>query len=239
MTTPVLSPLQCDSCGGHAPLRDAPTSDCAFCETPVPIPADYLAAARERLAGDQARAKAEPAWASLSQGPTTGQQVGAGAALFCLPLVATATLGLLPAAPWSTAQIMAAGTLPAFLPGAAWAAWIVAVVALGRLSAASLAAKPSKTEGGPLRCRGCGAALTQEPDALSCTCLYCATDSVVADSAVAQAESAATDKAQTSLGQAVDELRARRTRAAVGISAAALGLAVTSAAVWFGLFATV
>jgi len=230
-----LEPLRCAGCGSPAPLAARPSVACPACAREVAVPADYLAAARLHEAGVAARAAAESVFARLLRpAPWTGP---AGLALLALaPPAATLAANLL-LPDRAPAALFGVATLPALLPGAALWTWSAAAGATARPYREALAAAPPPRGSSAPGCRSCGAPLDAAPGALSATCLYCGTDSLLERLPLGEL-GAALRGTLTDLRSAVGALRRRRLALALGLGAAALLVAALSAAVVLAVLAT-
>lgn len=78
--------------------------------------------------------------------------------------------------------------------------------------------------GGVLACRRCGGTLVVESGALSASCRYCGTDSLVTDLPPIAASVAARDAALTTLDDATRALRRRRVEIGAGVVGFGVGV---------------
>lgn len=231
-----LRPLRCDACGSPAPLAERPAVRCPACGGEVPVPADYLEAARLRRADVEARRAAEPLFARLVR-PRPWVH-GAGLALLAgLPPLVTAASSL--AWPFHPpAALFGLLTVPALLPGAATCVWARVAAATARPFREALAATRPAGGQGPPGCRSCGAPLEAAPDALAATCLYCGTDSLLEALPLGEL-GAALRGSLTRLRDATGALRRRRAGLALGLAGATVVAAAVSAALVLAVLATV
>jgi predicted RNA-binding Zn-ribbon protein involved in translation (DUF1610 family) len=233
-----LKPLKCGNCGGSPPLVAATSTPCPFCSVTVAIPDEYARAAQARASSDEARMKAEPIWRLLSGGiPKVFIYVGA-ILMVILPPVATGLGHLLPETPLASAQILAIFALPAILPGGLVFTLAGALRTIGRPYKIALGARPPEKEGFPPGCRTCGAGLKVTSHALSASCAYCGTDSIV-EGISAKRERAALSGSLRSLGDAVRALRRRWAWTVLGILGAFALIGGLSALVAMAFFMTV
>ncbi len=202
-----LEPIHCQRCGAAVPLIDAPEQTCRYCEHAVETPPEYLDAVHARRDIVAARKAAEPKWRRLAAGSSPWWMIAGGALMTLAPPTATAVgFSLEPAQ--STALIFALMTLPSLFPGSLVFVWGATSDLTRDGVRAMVAARPSDKEGAPPECRVCGAPLEVSNAELSCTCLYCGTDSLVTDIPVT-AISAERRQAFGSLERATRVLRLR------------------------------
>jgi uncharacterized Zn finger protein (UPF0148 family) len=213
-----LAPLSCPSCGGAVPLGRLATVACPYCAATVEVPAAWRAAVDARAAEDRVRAEVEPRWRSLSRPPPRLEALAA-ALLFALPPAATALVQATRWPPLSPLASLLAVALPAVLPGALLWLWLAALRATLLGFRLELAARPPATAGGPVACRGCGAPLSVEGDALAATCAYCGADSLVVDLPPSAASEERARSALHTLAEAVSALGRRRALLVVGLGA--------------------
>lgn len=218
-----LAPLQCASCGAAVPLVDAAQHPCPFCQHTISTPPDYLQAVSLRREAVAARKAAEPQWQRLAAGSSPWWKILGATALTFAPPVLTA-IGLAAEPAHATASVFALFTLPALLPGGILYVWGATSDASHRGMQSALAARPPKSEGAPPTCRVCGAPLAVGEGDISCTCLYCGTDSLV--SAMPTAIHSEHGKALSSLADATRAVRLRSwlvRLALLGIAAVIIG----------------
>ncbi len=232
-----LAPLRCSECGGIAPLQEALEVACPYCAAMVPIPRDYVAAAKLRTQEHATRREAEPMWRAVADGVRPWVEYTALASVALVPPAAALMVNLL--RDWnSQGDVMAFVALPLLLPGAAIFLWASAVNETTLGFKAALGAQPGKGEGKPLGCRSCGAPLDVEPDALFATCLYCETDSLLEVMPLGRlAERLRTTL--TTLRDATRALRRRRRLLAFGVSGFTLFVGVVSALLAYAVKTTV
>jgi hypothetical protein len=232
-----LKPLRCDECGGGAPLVEALEVACPYCEAMVPIPADYMQAAKLRTQERTARRDGEPLWRAVADGVNQWVPIAGLAAVALLPPAAALAANLVH--DWgSQGDVMAFVALPLLLPGAATFLWSSAVNETTLGFRAALGAQAPKEEGKPLECRSCGAPLEVEPEALFANCLYCENDSLL--EVIPLGELAGKLRATLStLRDAARALRRRRRLLAFGILGVATLVATISALLAFAVKATV
>lgn len=233
-----LTPLKCSGCGGSPPLVMAPRTQCPFCGLHVTVPENYQKAAQARRAGKEARLKAEPAWRRLSNGVPGVFLIVGGLLMLCLPPIATVLGHSMPRVPLASAQIIAMFSLPALLPGALVFTLAGALQVVGRTFQTALAARPPTNDGQPPGCRTCGAGLNVEHDALSASCGYCDTDSIVTGIS-ARRERAELGLSLRSLADAVRALKRRWAWITGGLLGAFSLIGGLSALVAYAFFATV
>ncbi|HBP18248.1 MAG TPA: hypothetical protein DEA08_10705 [Planctomycetes bacterium] len=232
-----LRPLRCPECGGGAPLVEAPETACAYCGATVPIPADYVEAARLRGQERVARQQAEPLWRALADGAPAWVPLAALGAVALAPPAGALAVNLL--SEWSSqADVMAFVALPLLLPGAGVFFWASAVNATTLGFRAALGARAPKEEGQPPGCRSCGAPLEVEPGALFATCLYCETDSLL-ESMPLDRLAEGLRQTLSSLQDAVRALRRRRRLLAFGTFGFTLLIGTVSALLAYAVKATV
>lgn len=220
--------LHCDRCGAAVPLRAATSLECRHCRAPVAIPEQLRAAAEARAADERVRREVEPRWHALSTGAGPGVEAGAMLLLLVLPPLLTWFAQSQGSPPPSPEENLGYVAFPALLPGALLWLWATTVnAAVLRIRRVMRARRDSAA--GELGCRNCGAPLAPESDALTATCLYCGTDSLVRDLPPAAESVAARDQALRTLDQAVRVLRRRRVNLALGVAALGLGVAAAVA----------
>ncbi|MCP4135796.1 MAG: hypothetical protein GY754_32810 [bacterium] len=177
-----LKPVTCPGCSGPVPLIEADTTSCPYCKTEVDIPDEYEKAVRASRASSEARKAMEPLWSRVSREAPKRSLIAALVLTALLPPIATLLANIIPYPPMNQLMILAAFSFPSILPGAGIWIWSVAINATtARFKQALSARPPQKIRGneGPPCCRSCGAPLTVEKDALSATCVYCNTDSIL------------------------------------------------------------
>jgi hypothetical protein len=229
-----LKPIHCTGCGGAVPLLNQPRVICPYCGAGVVIPQDYLKAAQARAGESAARQAMEPLWEKLSRPvPRWLGTVGVLAVVF-LPPALTLLAHLLTFPPWSTLEILAKVAIPALVPGATMWLWAAATGATTIAFQQTMAAAPAKDGRGPLCCRLCGAPLSIESEALSASCAYCGTDSVVQGLPVVRMQ-IKWKKAMRTLKEATEALKRRRVLLALGIFGGALFIGSSTALLWIGL----
>lgn len=229
-----LRPLRCDACGNPAPLVEQPVARCGACGGDVPVPADYLQAARLHQAAAAARAAAEPVFARLTR-PSPASATAGLVLLAALPPVVTVAANLaLPLEP--QAALFGLLTLPALLPGAGLWLWASAAAATALPFREALAAAAPERLEGPPGCRSCGAPLTVEPGALAATCLYCGTDSLLEVLPLSDL-SRALRASLTSLRDGARALRRRRVLLGLGVTGLLLLVGALSSALIVALLA--
>jgi len=200
---PRLQPLVCPSCAGPIPLADADSVSCPYCQTPVPVPAAYRQLKRERAALTAERAAAEKLYRRLGHAPPRVLKLFRffespwfwmfGAGFWIVACAVVFVIGT----PWVGATffhvntndlltdavqdaISVGGTIGSIVLGLLLASWSRKRVASRAGLQVALAAAPPESEGGPARCRRCGAALTVAPGVLGARCDYCHADNLVA-----------------------------------------------------------
>ena len=231
-----LKPIHCEDCGGAVPLVAEALVECPYCASTVAIPSDYLKAAAARAGESAARKATEPLWEKLSRPvPKWLGTVGILAVVF-LPPALTLLAHLLTFPPWSTLEILAKVAIPGLVPGATLWLWAAAAGATTLAFQQGMAAAPAKAGKGPPCCRQCGAPLCVEADALSASCAYCGTDSVVQSLPVKTMQTR-WKKALRTLEQATVALKRRRVLLALGILGGALFIGSSTALLWLGLAA--
>jgi hypothetical protein len=218
----MIEQLKCASCNASLALADAPSVQCWYCGEVCRVPEELrrlLRLARERT---QATTRAAAQWRQL-------EAVRVPRALY----VACSLMPLALFAGGIVAGLAVAWLIPArraaVAPALAWTTWLPlipltyaaferglrAMLASGvDWISATFASLPPANEGGPPRCRLCGAPLTIEPDDIFVRCAYCDAESLVGVSPERIAAfAAARDKAKASASRAT-ELLVRRRRAA-------------------------
>ncbi|MEB2312362.1 MAG: hypothetical protein OZ921_00580 [Sorangiineae bacterium] len=214
-----LAPVFCTNCGATLPLSvPAPQVRCPYCGTMCSLPPDYVRAAELRLREQEARRPAEPLWRTLSASAPSWAIPTALAVTALLPPAATLVAWLMPALELGEVEVTAFVSLPALLPGAAFALWSFSVSSTTMRFTEALTARRRQDV---VTCRQCDAPLAPEPGALAATCGYCGADSLLED-LPAHALTASLAVAMSTLDEAVRKLRARRTMLALG----AFGLAL-------------
>ena len=227
-----LKPIICESCGGAVPLLDAVERPCPYCRKPVLTPPQYLEALGATREAARARALAEPKWKRLASGSSSLWEIMGAAAMVVVPPMLTAFAhGIRPAL--ASAAVLSLFTLPAIIPGAVVFLWGVTANATRERYRTLLAAQPPPKEGQLPGCRQCGAPLDLSEGALSSTCLYCGTDSLV-DSIPTEAMQADKDMALRSLADATHALLRRLWQ--VGLSL--VGTGVLLAGLSIGIYGT-
>jgi hypothetical protein len=175
-----LTPIICGGCGAAVPLVDAAQQICAFCHHVVVIPPSYLQAVTGRRAAVAARKAAEPKWQRLSSGSSPWWK-GIGGALMALAPPTLTAVGFSMQPAHTTAAVFALFTLPSLMPGGVVFVWGATADLTREGYQNALAARPPDKHGAPPNCRECGAPLAVAAGELSCTCLYCGTDSLVSN----------------------------------------------------------
>lgn len=221
-----LAPLHCDHCAAPIPLVDASAQICPFCQHTLVTPPAYIEAVSLRRETVAARRAAEPQWQRLAAGSSPWWQIIGGAMMTLGPPILTA-VGLSAEPARSTAAVFALFTLPSLLPGGVVSVW-GATADISRAGVErSLAARPASRAGAPPHCRECGAPLAVAKGELSCTCLYCGTDSLIRDIPL-RALAAERSHAITSLSDAASAIRRRMWMvrlAILGITTVLFGIA--------------
>ena len=236
-----LAPIHCPACGAPVPLGSELEPRCAHCSTSVALPTPYAEAARAVAAAAAARRAAEPHLRRLSWGAGTPTRLVT--ALFLLaapPCAALVGEGLLRLDP---TVVFAGMVLPSLLPGVTLWAWTVTARELGAEFTAALAAAPPPTPGKPPGCRSCGAPLAVESragglPALSASCGYCGTDSLVTTIPL-RAVRSERYAASARLAEAIRALRQRRAMLVLGILGGGAVVGLVSLALLVGLVLTV
>lgn len=225
-----LRPLQCTGCGAAVPLVDAPRAPCPFCQHEVVAPPAYIEAVAARRELVAARQRAEPRWKKLEAGSSVWWKIiGAGAMALAPPVMTAIGLGAEPA--HATASVFALFTLPAMFPGGVVFVWGATSDISHRGIRSQLAARPPREPGSLPSCRECGAPVAIAPGEISCTCLYCGTDSIVTDVPLG----AIVGERQEALETLADATRAVRVRAWL-VRLAVLGTAAFLTGVAFALY---
>lgn len=236
-TRQALVPLRCPGCGGGPPLVEASEVACPFCGAAVPIPPDYLEAARLRGQERVARQAAEPAWRAVAKGVPAWLPFAALGGVALAPPIAS--LGVNFVHDWSSqADVMAFVALPLLLPGAALFFWSSAVNETTLGVRAALSAAAPREEGQPLGCRNCGAPLEVEAESLFATCLYCETDSLLEVMPLRPLSEALRGTLST-LRDATEALLRRRRLLAFGVLGFTLLIGAVSGLLAFAVRATV
>lgn len=187
-----------------------------------------------------ARRAAEPRLRRLGWGSGTLTRLLTAAALLgAPPLGVLLGEGLLRL---DTSVVFAGLVLPALAPGVALWAFTATARQLGAEFTAALAAAPPSSAGRPPGCRSCGAPLALESSgaglpALSATCAYCGTDSLV-NTVPLRAVRSQRYAATAALGEAIRGLRRRRVLLALGILGGASVVGLISLALVAGLLLT-
>lgn len=230
-----LAPIRCTSCDAPLPLADpTPTLPCPYCGERNTLPPNYVEAAALHQREHEARERAEPLWRKVGRG-APGWSAGLALALVVfLPPLATLVGLLLPGLELGVAEATALFTLPALLPGAGLWIWSGAISATTMRFRAALAARAPEHEKRAPGCRTCGAPLGVRPGALTATCGYCGTDSLLERVPVGEL-ARALGRTLTSLGDAVTALRRRRAILGLGTAGAALLVAGSSVLLWITL----
>ncbi len=201
-----LEVLSCASCGAPVALGDGDEAACASCGGRTQIPAEHRAL-RDASGWDaQTRRAAEAALHTFDAPPGLFMRVVAwfagwpfaavfmlfGVPLFFFDLVVAVKLSALLCRalgwPHQNIDVMPIDMLSVMMGVVLWLMTIVPAylaayggrrVTARRHLLAALAARPPTSPGGPARCRGCGAPLTVEADALVARCLYCRAENAV------------------------------------------------------------
>lgn len=206
-----LEPLRCEACGGAVPLADGATSRCPYCDAPVEIPAAYGRLAEAHATEVDTRRELEQRFRTVSEPPPRSTDVLAIALVLLLPPVLGVAEVLLAGAAADTVLVFATAVVPALLPGTCLWVWSASVHATIVRFQLALAGSPPEREGGPPRCRSCGAPLDVEPDAFAARCAYCGTDSLLSnlEGAARRLHDRLRGELHT-LGEAAAALRTRR-----------------------------
>jgi len=237
-----LAPIFCNGCGAPLPLAiPQPQVNCPYCSAVNALPQEYVAAAAMRQKESAARAAAEPLWQKLGEKPSEGAELAGGFAVIFLPPLATLLGYFLKRPDVDAATLTAVFTLPAIVPGAGLWLWAAAVKATTSGLRAQLAARPLQGKGGnkgkdALGCRNCGATLSFSEGALSATCGYCGTDSLVQAVPKMQIK-AKMQQALRGLDEAVELLRKRRTVLGLGVAGLSVLIAGACGLLWYALIA--
>ena len=203
----ILTPITCESCGGAVPLVDANERPCPFCNASIITPPNYLDALSATRDAASARAEAEPKWRKLASGSSVRWYIAGAAAMVCVPpLITAAAHGLRPAL--ASVAVLSLFTLPSLIPGAVVFIWGITANATRERYRTLLSARPPSQPGHLPGCRQCGAPLDITDGALSSTCLYCGTDSLV-DAIPTESLQADKELAIRSLADATQALRKR------------------------------
>ena len=230
----MLAPLACDSCGAKVPLAATPEASCPYCHTAVAIPPDYLSVQNLRAQANELRCSVESRWQAVTKPPWRGWQWLAAGATVTLPPAASLAAALFAPGAWSMADNTLLVALPTLVPGGSLLIWAIAAKGTTVRYQAALAAGPPERTGGSPTCRNCGAPLGIESGAVSATCGYCGTDSVVRCVLLAQARTRLRGRLQT-LKETVEALRA--CRILLGIGAIVIGVPIVMMAllIWGGM----
>lgn len=201
-----LEVLRCDSCGAPVALAAGDEAVCASCGGRTPIPAEHRAL-RDASGWDaQTRRAAEAALHTFDAPPGLFMRVVAwfagwpfsavfmlfGVPLFFFDLVVAFKLSALLCRalgwPHENIDVMPVDMLSVMMGVVLWLMTVVPAylaayggrrVTARRVLLDALAARPPSTPGGPACCRGCGAPLTVETDALVARCVYCRAENAV------------------------------------------------------------
>ncbi len=175
-----LEPLICPQCGAPVPLVHATSFPCPYCTATVAVPARYrtLFDANARAAG--ARREIEARYHNVVQAPPLSVDILAACLVLVLPAVVAVGYVWFGNPP-SLEAVFTMAIIPALLPGAGVWVWSAAVHATIVRFELALACQPPDRDGGPGRCRKCGAPLEVETGAISARCAYCGTDSLLAN----------------------------------------------------------
>lgn len=217
-----LEPLRCTHCNAAVPLLDATRFSCPYCKAAVTVPAAYreLFVVHERELA--VRHQLEQRFVAVTTPPR--RSVDRAAVLLVLLLPALAAIAWVSLARYqpSIVGLFAGAIVPALVPGAVLSTWSAAVHATIVRFQLALACDPPANEGEPPRCRGCGAPLHLERDAISAHCAYCGTDSLIDH--VPGLASRLRSELRT-LDEAIVALRVRKRLLIAGIVVAAVMLA--------------
>jgi Zn finger protein HypA/HybF involved in hydrogenase expression len=196
----MLSPLQCRNCGSHVPLAPGDVVPCPACAQAVEVPVEYRALRDSEAAAARARVDAQRLYRALGTAPSRFWRLftftessifwafgfpvwaclGSGLSLAAQQVVArtlhaNAADVLEPHQEAALTLLLPLGTIVLGLLFSGWAR--KRVVSLSGLQV-TLAAAPAR-EGGPAKCRSCGAPLFVTKEDLGVRCPYCAADNLV------------------------------------------------------------
>ena len=229
-----LDPLRCGSCGGDVALVAAATTACRYCKAPVVIPQAHLDALAVQQQAARLRREVEPRWRKMTaQAAWWTEWVAAALILFFPPFASLLAVFVL-WFPLSMVDGLVFFAIPSLLPGGALWVWAIASRATAQRLDRGMWAGPPQRAGGSPTCRGCGAPLTVEPEALAATCVYCGTDSVLGSQASGEVSQAAGAKVRT-LKDALRTWRMRVVLLGFGVIALAVPIVGLAILVWAGL----
>ncbi len=240
-----LAPIFCHGCGGPLPLAIPQLHvSCPYCSTVNDLPPAYVVVAEMRKKESAARVAAEPLWRKIGETPPVWAEALGVLAVIFLPPLLTFIGTLLGRSTFDVATLTALFTVPAIVPGTGLWLWAAAVRATTSGLRAQLAAIPiGKKEGGSdeggqeketLGCRSCGAALHVDEGALSATCGYCGTDSLL--QAIPQKRvKEKMRRALRGLDEAVTLLRRRRVMLGLGAVGLSVVISGASGLLWYAV----
>jgi hypothetical protein len=215
-------------------LVAASTTACRYCKALVVIPQTHLEALTVQQQAARLRREVEPRWRKMTaQAAWWTEWVAAALILFLPPFVSVVAVFAL-WFPLSMVDGIMFFAIPSLLPGGALWVWSIASRATAQRLDRGMWAGPPKQAGGSPTCRGCGAPLTVEPEALAATCVYCGTDSVLGSQASGDVSQAAGAKVRT-LKDALRTWRMRVVLLGFGVIALAVPMVGLAILVWAGL----
>ncbi len=230
--------LECTTCDAPLPLVDEPTVACPYCGATCAVPEEHRRALRIARERTEATARAIARWQRLDAiHVPRALYVAASLVPFSIFTVGIACALVAVAVGYGEPA-----SIPRTMALAVWLPLIPTMYVAGEIGlrnllrsgvdwmSATLASLPPATEGGPARCRRCGAPLAVEPNDVFVRCAYCDTESLVGVSPErVSAFDAARSQAEGSAVRAA-ELLVRQRRAArfqiVGRTLAIAGLVV-------------
>jgi hypothetical protein len=222
--------LRCPNCAAAVPPSEEENTTCLRCGTLLAVPAEYRALRAAERSADAGREEAERLFRRLGRPPGILLRIWGKVVpvlIFFLWPVAL-TIEALYLVRWldklgvyfhaNLNEVLKPSEFWMLLGGVLYVTLAVPLI-IGiygnrrtkarRTIQAALAARPSEREGGPSRCRACGAELNIEPGALGETCDYCEADNLVAipESWISEARGRA-----KSLGKSIEEAAAEDSR---------------------------
>ncbi len=221
-----LDPLRCTHCGAAVPLLRGEPFACPYCRGRVHVPPPYHALFVAHAQEAEARHALEQRYTRVARPPRRRLDQAAVGLVLVAPPVLAALWVVVARVPPSAVGVFAGAIVPALLPGLALGIWSAAVHATLVRFELALAALPPEDDGGPPRCRICGAPLALAAGAISARCAYCGSDSLIGH--VAEATRVLANKLRDelrTLGHAIAALRIRRRLLVGGAAAAAVLLA--------------
>ena len=218
-----LEPLECPRCGAPVPLLDAERFACPYCRAHVDVPAAYRELFAVHARELAARHELEQRYIAVATPPPRRVDLAAAVLVLLAPAAAASGCVAIAGHPISIVSLFVLAIVPALLPGTALWVWSAAVHATIVRFQLALACDPPAREGGPARCRHCGAPLELAAGAISAHCAYCGTDSLIDHAAEAARRLGTKLRGELrTLADAIAALRVRRRLLVGGVAVATL-----------------